>query len=144
MALHDSDYVKTLALTIMKGDIDINNTSHINDTFVNSIDFGNEAGNLMAKQQMPQIIGSSNLTSNNYWKNNDNFTISDIGNFTSETKLDVYYLSTLYLVIDGFASPILASIGIILNVLGVCVLSTRSRRRKMFNLLLSTLLIFDE
>ena len=54
------------------------------------------------------------------------------------------WIKRFYLIIDGFAISIVASIGIIINMIGTFrLLSTRSERTKMYNLLLSSILIFD-
>ena len=45
--------------------------------------------------------------------------------------------------IEGFVITPMASVGILLNIFGLVLLLTERRREKMFNLLLSTLLIFD-
>ena len=52
-------------------------------------------------------------------------------------------LSTLALMFDGYGITCLAACGIILNILGLILLFGKSKRKKMFNLLLSALLLFD-
>ena len=54
----------------------------------------------------------------------------------------LFSLSTFLLVIDGYAVSIVAAIGIALNIFGICFLS-KPRRRKVYSLLLSSLLVFD-
>ena len=146
MALNNSDYLKKLELLIDTliddfDDIDIYNNSLVNDTFVNQIDFENWSGNETNsyQQQLDQVVESMNSTINNYFKNKDIFSILS----TLVTPLDDSFLPTFHLLIDGYAVSILASIGIILNVLGGCFLLAGRRMGKMFSLLLSALLGFD-
>ena len=52
-------------------------------------------------------------------------------------------LSTFNRIINGYTVTFVASFGLILNLVGILFLLTGSRREKLFNLLLSTLLVFD-
>ena len=59
------------------------------------------------------------------------------------SKSTTNYLSLFHLVIDGYAVSSLAVIGLVLNIIGVCILSTGQRREKIINLLVASLLAFD-
>ena len=59
--------------------------------------------------------------------------------FINSSKL----LSYLLLILDGYCLTAIASVGITLNTIGLIHLLTKGRKEKMFNLLLSALLVFD-
>ena len=59
------------------------------------------------------------------------------------SKSTTNYLSLFHLVIDGYAVSSLAVIGLVLNIIGVFILSTGQRREKIINLLVASLLAFD-
>ena len=56
---------------------------------------------------------------------------------------DTITMSTLYLYINERFLPILAGIGVALNMIGIVFLARGPRRGQVYSLLLSTLLIFD-
>ena len=59
------------------------------------------------------------------------------------TLIDNRAFPTLDLVVDGYTILISATIGIILNITGICVLLRKSGLTTLFNLLLSSIVAFD-
>ena len=59
------------------------------------------------------------------------------------SKLTTNYISLFHLVIDGYAVSSLAVIGLVLNIIGVFILTTGPRREKIINLLVASLQAFD-
>ena len=56
---------------------------------------------------------------------------------------DDWLSESFFVSIDTYATSILASIGILLNLVGFCQMMTRSERKKMFSLMLAVILLFD-
>ena len=72
-------------------------------------------------------------------------SFSPIGTPSTEniSKSTTNYLSLFHLVIDGYAVSSLAVIGLVLNIIGVFILTTGQRREKIINLLVASLFAFD-
>ena len=55
----------------------------------------------------------------------------------------LFSLSTFLLAIDGYSVSVIATVGIALNIFGIYFLSNVPRRRNIYNLILSSVLVFD-
>ena len=143
MAPHNSDYylIFDQLQGMVKGGNNLYNNSSINHHFLNHIDFDNLNTDLTNTSQLllNQINELVNSTINNYIQD----TELHQKNHSSATKVEDTSMPTFDLLIGGYAIPIAALMGIILNAIGIGLLSTRSKRKKLFNMLLSTLLVFD-
>ena len=84
-------------------------------------------------------IKSVNIVLKNHFKANETSETNSLASSNS----NVHPLSIFLLLVDGYAVSILAAIGVVLNILGICFLSTGSRRKKVYSLFLSTLFFFD-
>ena len=126
---------------IIKHASNLYNNSYIKHSFLKHIDFENSNTDLTNTSQphLNQITNLVNSTITNHLKN----TELHQKNHSSAIDVEDNSLPTFDLLIDGYAILIVALIGIILNALGIRLLSTKSKRKKMFNMLLSTLLVFD-
>ena len=131
----------------VKDCIDLSTQSYINHTL--QIDFSNCSKMLTSNSR---LLSTRTDELSAYYVDMFNNSIQHVHleSNTSSQPIDLSSLftdefvsTTFYLGISGYATLIVAIIGIIQNTAGICLLSNRSRRRNMFNMLLSTTLLFD-
>ena len=80
---------------------------------------------------------------NKFLENSFNEKDTTERNFSTFPHSDEFSLSIFLLVIDGYAVSILSTIGIVLNIFGICHLLRKIRRKQLYSMFLSTLLVFD-
>ena len=120
-------YQNNLHLLLGKLGIEVNNiTRHVAHPKI--------PNSMISKQLVGAMkeLDSSIMFSNQSWAQSGN---------TSETTTD--YLSIFHVVVTGYASSIIAFIGLILNLIGIYFLSTGPRRGKILSLMVSSLFAFD-
>ena len=148
MALNDqSDCIKKLRvlLSVLKNASIKQNTSQIlGQRISNTIDFKECKGYLLnvppnVLENVLGEIGNVNSVIDTYL----GFKYNTSRPSASFKYMEQFSLSTFNLVVIGYAGSLLASLGLILNVLGIYFLLSWPRREKLFNMLLSTLMIFD-